>query len=148
MAETLGSLCDKLTIVKLKQYHSHDQERLNILEAQEDHLQDEIDDFIVDALNDLIPVERLTFKSNKVFKKQGNEHDEIKGSIGEVFAKLAQVNCELWHEQEKVYDFEAVPPDQKNAVVKRLAILNLERNKCIDEIDSVFAKSIKERNHG
>ena len=39
MAETLGSLCDKLTIVKLKQYHSEDAARLQSLKQQEQQLQ-------------------------------------------------------------------------------------------------------------
>jgi len=42
MAETLGSLCDKLTIVKLKQWHSTDPERLKSLGSQEISLTDEI----------------------------------------------------------------------------------------------------------
>ena len=48
------------------------------------------------------------------------------------------VNCKLWHEQEKVYDFEKVPSAEKDTVVKQLALLNLERNKCIDQIDRQF----------
>jgi hypothetical protein len=52
---------------------------------------------------------------------------------------LADVNCKLWHEQEKVYEFEMVPVEQKDAVVKLLALLNLERNKCIDAINVQFA---------
>jgi hypothetical protein len=39
MAETLGMLCDKLTIVKLKQYHSEDEARLKSLALQADQLQ-------------------------------------------------------------------------------------------------------------
>ena len=39
MAETLGSLCDKLTIVKLKQWHSlRAPSRLESLAAQEEQL--------------------------------------------------------------------------------------------------------------
>jgi hypothetical protein len=97
MAETLGSLCDKLTIVKLKQYHSEDTNRLESLGTQEAQLISEMNDFISDAINGLIPLNRLTFKANKVFKQEGNAVQDIKGSIGQVFAKLAQVNCELWH---------------------------------------------------
>ena len=142
MAETLGSLCDKLTIVKLKQYHSEDTIRLDSLATQEGQLISEINDFIADALNGLIPLNRLTFKANKVFKQEGNIIEDIKGSIGEVFSKLAQVNCELWHEQEKVYEFETVLPAEKDVVVKKLALLNLERNKCIDNIDTSFTALI------
>ena len=55
-----------------------------------------------------------------------------------MIAQLADVNCRLWHEQEKVYEFEKVPAEKKDAVVKELAVLNLERNKCIDSINQQF----------
>jgi hypothetical protein len=142
MAETLGSLCDKLTIVKLKQFHSEDEARLQSLEQQEQQLQAEIDHFVADAIAGNIPPEKLTYSANKVYKKEGNETRDISGQIGGVFAELAKVNCDLWHEQEKVYEFENVPAEQKDAVVKRLAVLNLERNKCIDAIDRQFQSSI------
>ena len=143
MAETLGSLCDKLTIVKLKQFHSEDPERMKSLATQESQLRQEIDEFVADANLGKIPLERLTFASNKVFKKEGNAVAEVSGNIGELFSRLAEVNCKLWHEQEKVYDFEKVPADEKNKVVKQLALLNLERNKCIDGIDQRFQICIK-----
>lgn len=143
MSETLGMLCDKLTIVKLKQYHSEDPARLESLAGQEKLLQQEIDELFAEAINGHIPVEKLSFASNKVYKKEGNTIRNIVGTIGSVFAELADVNCKLWHEQEKVYEFEQVPAAEKNVVVKRLALLNLERNKCIDEIDRLFVEKIK-----
>jgi len=73
MAETLGMLCDKLTIVKLKQYHTENNpERMLSLNNQSIQLQEEIDEYISDALKGKIPLERITFASNKVFKKEGN----------------------------------------------------------------------------
>ena len=135
MAETLGSLCDKLTIIKLKQWHSEDEIRLNSLAIQEKQLQNEINEFLNAAISGKIPREKLTFASNKVYKEESNFVPDVAGSIGEVFSQLAEVNCKLWHEQEKVYDFEKVTFKEKNIVVKQLAVLNLERNKCIDEID-------------
>lgn len=142
--ETLGSLCDKLTIVKLKQWHSEDSTKLASLTKQEIQLANEIDSFLANALNGEIPLENLKFSSNKVYKSKGNEIREISGSsIGVIFAELAQVNCDLWHEQEKVYEFEVVPIDQKNEVVKNLAKMNLERNFCIDKIDSLLYKIIE-----
>lgn len=142
MAETLGSLCDKLTIVKLKQFHSADVERLISLGIQEEQLQQEINEFILLAASGEIPPERLTFAANKIFKKDGNIVADVFGKIGEIFAQLADVNCRLWHEQEKVYDFETVPAEEKNLVVKQLALLNLERNKCIDQIDRQLVKMV------
>ena len=144
MAETLGSLCDKLTIVKLKQWHSEDPERLNSLAVQEKQLQLEINEFVEDSIAGETPIEKLVFSANKVFKEDGNYVPEVIGNIGEVFSQLAEVNCKLWHEQEKVYEFEKVPIAEKDIVVKQLALLNLERNKCIDRIDRQFQSTISQ----
>jgi hypothetical protein len=143
MAETLGTLCDKLTIVKLKQYHTVDETRLSSLDTQALGLQKEIDEYIADAIQGKIPVERMTFAANKVFKKEGNDVAVVTGNLGEVFYRLADVNCRLWHEQEKVYEFEKVPATEKDVVVKQLALLNLERNQCIDNINTQFSTSIQ-----
>lgn len=142
MAETLGSLCDKLTIVKLKQYHSNDENKLKSLLQQEEQLKSEIDCFLSDAVLGRISEEKLSFSSNKVYKQEGNEIRNIEGAIGKVFAELAKVNCDLWHEQEKVYEFEKIPANEKDKVVKKLAILNLERNRCIDAIDKALKEKI------
>ena len=143
MAETLGSLCDKLTIVKLKQFHTENSDRLQSLDNQEKQLQSEIDEFVAAAASGKIPLEQLIFASNKIYQKEGNIVAEIQGAIGEVFSRLAETNCNLWHEQEKVYEFEKVPSAEKNEMVKRLVLLNLERNKCIDQIDKQFSDIIK-----
>ncbi|MBA2736728.1 MAG: hypothetical protein H0U50_08090 [Pyrinomonadaceae bacterium] len=143
MAETLGTLSDKLTIVKLKQYHTEDARRLASLERQEAQLRDEIDEFVAAAFGGKIPLEKLTFSANKVYKKEGNETREINGGIGGIFSFLADTNCKLWHVQEKVYEFETVPVEEKDSIVKDLAILNLERNQCIDEMDKTFRSIIE-----
>jgi hypothetical protein len=143
MAETLGSLCDKLATVKLKLWHTDDPDRLESLNKQEKQLHQEIDEFIASAIAGEIPIERLTFAANKVYKKDGNVVPEINGTLGEMFSQLAHTNCKLWHVQEKVYEFEAVPPAQKDAVIKELAIVNLERNQSIDKLDQEFQRLVE-----
>lgn len=138
MSETLGSLCDKLTILELKHWHSQDDEQLANISIQIRQLRNEIDEYIGNAVQGLIPLETIHLPSCKVYKKEGNVIPEVKGGIGEVVSQLAIVNCKLWHQQEKVYEFEKVQPDEKDGVVKQLAILNLERNKCMDEINLQF----------
>jgi hypothetical protein len=142
MAETLGMLCDKLTIVKLKEYHTTDADRLQSLAIQASQLQEEIDEYMAAALAGQIDPDRMTFASNKVFKEEGNEITAVQGRFGEVVYQLADVNCRLWHEQEKVYAFHEVPETEKDAVVSLLAKLNLERNKCIDAINDQFQQLI------
>jgi hypothetical protein len=143
MAETLGSLCDKLTIVKLKQWHSEDRAVQASLARQERQLREEIGEYLRDAVSGVIPPDRLTFEANKVYKKEGNPVAEVEGTVGELFGRLAEVNIKLWHEQERVYEFEAVQPEQKDAVIKQLAILNLERNQCIDQLNKAFRSMIE-----
>lgn len=142
MAETLGTLADKLTTVKLKLWHTDDAERIASLELQEKQLQAEINEFVCAALSGHIPIERLTFAANKVYKKEGNAISDFSGTIGELFSQLAETNCKLWHVQEKVYEFEQIPPAQKDEVIKELAVVNLERNQCIDRLDQEFQRSV------
>ena len=148
MAETLGMLCDKLTIVRLKEYHTEDPARLATLADQSRLLQEEINEYFSDAVTGRIPLERLTFSSTKVYKGD-MQFMTLESQIGGLVSQLADVNCQLWHEQEKVYEFEQVAPDDKNKVVQQLAILNLERNRCIDAINeqfSTFIHQIKKSN--
>jgi hypothetical protein len=146
MAETLGTLADKLTTVQLKLWHTDDPERIRSLEVQQKQLQEEINEFVAAALSGAIPIEKLTFSANKVYKKEGNVVPDLQGTIGEMFAQLAAVNCRLWHVQEKVYEFEKIPVAEKDEVVKQLAIVNLERNQCIDKLDEEFRKAIETSN--
>jgi hypothetical protein len=148
LAETLGSLCDKLATVKLKLWHTDDTDRLQSLRLQEKQLQQEIDEFMGAAMTGNIPVERLTFAQNKVYKKEGNVVPEFTGTLGESFAQLAHTVCKLWHVQEKVYEFEAIPMDQKDGVIKELAIVNLERNQCIDQLDRQFRDLVEAARSG
>ena len=148
MAETLGSLCDKLTIVKLKQYHSEDTARLESLSTQEKNLCEEIDTYLGDAISGKIPLEKLTFASNKVYTFDGQVDDVVSANIGGIFAELAQANCDVWHEQEKLYAFEKVPAGEKDTVMKKLAALNLRRNHCIDAIDQHLQQLVRDANRG
>jgi hypothetical protein len=144
MAETLGTLADKLTTVKLKLWHTDDAERTQSLKAQEKQLQDEINEFVAAALRGEVPIEKLAFAANKVYKKEGNAVRQFSGTIGEIFSQLAEVNTRLWHIQEKVYEFESVPMGEKDEIIKQLAIVNLERNQCIDKLDEEFQRVCRE----
>lgn len=145
MAETLGSLCDKLSIVQLKNYHNEDLIKEKSLKLQIDQLIKEIDEYFFKALNREIDFEKLVFKSNKVHNMGELLLNEKKSSsLGKLISNLSNTNCLLWHEQEKIYEFENVPNDKKNDVIKKVAILNLERTKYIDLIDENLQKSIKQ----
>lgn len=144
MAETLGTLCDKLTTVKLKLWHTEDPQRRESLTAQEKQLHQEIDELIGAALSGQISPEKLTFAANKVYKKDGNVVRDFRGTLGEIFSQLAETVCRLWHVQENVYDFEKIPVAEKDGVIKQLAIVNLERNHAIDKLDQEFRRIVEE----
>ena len=143
MAETLGTLADKLITIKLKLWHTDDAERIASLKAQEKQLEDEMNAFVGAAISGRIPIEKLTFVANKVYKKEGNAISDFSGSVGQLFSQLAEVNCRLWHIQERVYEFEQVPAAEKDEVIKQLAVVNLERNQCIDKLDEQFRNGIQ-----
>ena len=142
MAETLGSLCDKLTIVRLKQWHSSDRDRLESLAHQLGSLKAEIDAFVANAVARKIPLSQLQFDANKVYRNAHHAPADFAGGLGCMVSQLAEVNCALWHQQEKIYDFARVPAAAKNSTVKRLAALNLERNQFIERIDELFREKI------
>jgi hypothetical protein len=136
MAETLGSLCDKLVVVVLKHWHSQDPEQVRNILFQEKLLQEEINEYIQSAVEGLIPFEQLSLPSNKVYKKEGDWVHKLYDNIGEIFSALILANCKLWHVQEKAYEFEKVPIEEKDTLINQQSILNLERNQCIDEINA------------
>ena len=86
MAETLGTLADKLTTVKLKLWHTDDADRTRSLQAQQQQLEEEMNEFVRAAMTGEIPPERLTFVANKVYKKDGNEMREFGGTVAELFS--------------------------------------------------------------
>ncbi len=135
MAETLGMLCDKLTIVKLKEYHTENKEKKDLLNIQCKNLTFEIDEYIAAVFKGEIKKDTIKFESNKVYNESENKMRAFQGEIGELVSSLATINCELWHEQEKVFEFEKVKIEEKDNVIKKLAVLNLERNQCIDKIN-------------
>ena len=135
MAETLGSLIDKLIIVNLKQIHTNDQKRFTNLRSQKDSLVREIDQFIS------CPPRCLVVPANKVY--EGNVPKMLEAqTLGGMVTLLTEVNCYLWHKQEQVYDFVNVPADEKDGVIQSIATLNLQRNQCIEKIDREFERML------
>jgi len=145
LAETLGSLFDKLTIVRLKLWHCEEKEKLRSLGEQQIQIIDEMNEYVGAVLQGKVAIDRLAFAANKVYAKENMKLEERGSSLAEKMSELATVNCALWHQQELVYDFANVPVDKKDKVIKLVAQLNLERNQYIEAIDLKFREIISKR---
>lgn len=64
-------------------------------------------------------------------------------TLGELVDRLSVTNLKLWAVQDEVYKCAKSGKDLPNEVVKKLASLNLERNKAMTEIDNCLATAIR-----
>jgi hypothetical protein len=139
--ETLGSLVDKLTIVQLKAYHTTDVKKQKSLLNQDAQLQEEITKYMKDVLYGVIPPDKLVCDPNKVH--DGTSSVSIpQGDLASTISFLAIVNGDIWHQQEKIYNFSKLPVDEKDEAIHQIAILNLQRNDCIHQIDKLFKEMV------
>jgi hypothetical protein len=138
--ETLGSLIDKLTVVELKIIHSQNIPATTLME-QKTKLCKEIDTFVAGAISGKIDACDLTFESNKVYDETIRLPD-LKGDIGELVASLGAINCDIWHKVDQSYHADVLERGELIKLVNDLAIMNLHRNKCIDNINGAFKEMV------
>jgi len=153
MAETLGSLVDKLTIKDLREYHLREalrqrkgkfpvfqiRQKLQLLNKQKCNLLSEIETFVIAAVKG-----RITLRDEKL--KLYNPSESLGkipkcNKLGEAMSYLAQKNSELWHLED-----EARRTDKGLAYVgsikRKIDFANQQRNDLIDKIDELFEKLI------
>jgi len=152
MAETLGSLVDKISIKNLRVWHIQEeidagktdlQPKLDIVQNQRQDLADEIDEYVALAM-----AGKIKAMSDEKVKLYND--DEIKGKtghlkdIGAAVDALAMKNTEVWHLEDMARVKDA--PDSAIADVKRkIDVANQQRNDCMDRIDTLFKASLAAR---
>jgi hypothetical protein len=154
MAETLGSLVDKLTIKSLREMNINRmleedsqkfskeelQEKLKTLAKQKQQLVEEIEEFVVRAAKGEIPLrdDKLKLYNKKEFMNNIEGADSLAAAID----SLARKNAELWSLEDQARR-DDVELDYIGKVKQRIDKANQQRNDYIDAIDKLLEAAIK-----
>ena len=141
MAETLGSLVDKLTIKNIRLNNLRkkgSKKKIDIVQSQRKELIEEMNQFLARALK-----RKVKLKDEKVkLYKQPKVEEKILATLGALVDRLCQKNMQLWHLED-----EARRPDVNDAYIGRIKrkidITNLSRNDLIDRIDELLDRKVK-----
>ncbi|MBU0548809.1 MAG: DUF4254 domain-containing protein [Candidatus Omnitrophica bacterium] len=154
MAETLGSLIDKLTIKDLRQHNlksmlnsknkkfsaSEIKKKLVLIKAQRQDLIQEIDDFIIAAARGKVKIREEKLKLYNAPEHIGRI--PASKSIAKIISALAGKNLELWNLED-----EARRKDVSDAYIGRIKrkidLANQQRNDLIDGLDELLEKCLK-----
>lgn len=141
MAETLGSLVDKLTIKNIRLNNLRkkgSKKKIDIVQSQRKELIEEMNQFLARALK-----RKIKLKDEKVkLYKQPKVEEKILATLGALVDRLCQKNMQLWHLED-----EARRSDVNDAYIGRIKrkidITNLSRNDLIDRIDGLLERKVK-----
>ncbi|HUW23781.1 MAG TPA: DUF4254 domain-containing protein [bacterium] len=141
MAETLGSLVDKLTIKNIRLNNLRkkgSKKKIDIVQSQRKELIEEMNQFLARALK-----RKVKLKDEKVkLYKQPKVEEKILATLGALVDRLCQKNMQLWHLED-----EARRSDVNDAYIGRIKrkidITNLSRNDLIDRIDELLERKVK-----
>jgi len=154
MAETLGSLVDKLTIKDIREFHllqmleSKDkkfpredlEKKLKILDTQKKDLAQEIDEFVVLAAKGKVRLKDEKLKLYNALKDMGRIPQTK--SLGEAILGLVAKNLELWHLEDEARRRD-VGLDYIGGIKRKIDLANQQRNDFIDKIDEQLERKIK-----
>lgn len=141
MAETIGSLIDKLCICKIREYKASQYGRPDILKGameQSKALKSELNELFDSIING-----RVEVIEEKKLKMYRNEKDigENNYSLATLINDLFAANLRLWDLEDTRRDKEVGDTDRLKAC-NDVSIWNQKRNKAVDDINELIAKSI------
>jgi hypothetical protein len=153
MAETLGSLVDKLSIKNIREFFlckmitektgKFSAKELNgklvILRRQKSSLKKEIDDFLLTSFRPKVILQDEKLKLYNARKDMGCIRPTV--FLSEAISGLAEKNLELWNLED-----EARRKDVKLSYIgqikRKIDLCNQQRNDYIDKVDELFAKKV------
>lgn len=136
MAETLGSLIDKLSIKNIRLQYLKDPRKKKIVAQQCQDLIAEIDEFIEAAIRNKVKLKEEKLKLyNPPLKK-------IKtSSLAKLTNGLVNKNLQLWNLEDEVRA-KGITLSQIGRLKKKIDIANQQRNDLIDGIDELLEKHL------
>jgi len=154
MAETLGSLVDKLSIKNLRLWHLDEmleekssspaktdelQAKRELVLKQSRDLMDEINGFFSAALAGKVKIrdEKIKMYDNKNVKPA----DAIE-ELGQAISELSLRNIRCWHLEDEVRR-EDLPDAEIVQLKRRIDATNQERNDLMDKVDEILAREAK-----
>ena len=155
MAETLGSLIDKLSIKNLRYWHldedsqardSSDPQRqelmdkMELVDRQRKELLEEIDVFLSSALAGEV---RIRDEKVKLYKNLNVTSADDVNHLGEAVSKLAMSNIKLWHLEDEVRR-EDLPDTDIVKTKRKIDTNNQERNNFMDKVDEILENFVKQ----
>ncbi len=147
MAETLGSLVDKLSIKNLRIWHLDEaleqknesnsaelKAKRDLADKQRQNLVTEINDFLVAALKGEVCIrdEKIKMYTNT----NVSSSDSIK-KLGEAVSELAFRNIKLWHCEDEVRRTD-LEDSEIVKIKRRIDSTNQERNDLMDKVDEIL----------
>jgi len=152
MAETLGSLIDKLSIKSLRYWHldesiqSEDisdtktkelKEKLDLVDSQRQELRDEINSFLVAALAGDV---KICDEKVKLYRNTNVSSFDNVNKLGEAVSELAIRNNRMWHLEDEVRR-EDLPDSEIVQLKRRIDQTNQERCDLVDKVDEILKKA-------
>tara|TARA_B100000686_G_C16763270_1_gene960124 strand:+ start:1719 stop:2204 length:486 start_codon:yes stop_codon:yes gene_type:complete len=149
MAETLGSLVDKLSIKNLRVWHIQEEldsrgsnsklvDELNakkkLAEKQRDELMEEINGFFALALKGEVKVRDQKLK---LYKNLNVSSLDGLDKLGAVISELSIRNIRLWHLEDEVRRKD-IPDAQVASCKRQIDTQNQERNDLMDKVDQIL----------
>ena len=154
MAETLGSLVDKLSIKNLRIWHLDEaleqkntsdyaelKAKRDLADKQRQTLVNEINDFLVSALKGEVCIrdEKIKLYANT----NVSSSDSIK-KLGEAVSELAFRNIKLWHCEDEVRRTDLADVEIVK-IKRRIDTTNQERNDLMDKVDEILQIESEEK---
>ena len=157
MAETLGSLIDKLSIKNLRYWHLDEsiakedssspqtqelKEKLKLVDSQRNDLLNEIDAFLAAALAGEV---KVCDEKVKLYRNTNVSSLENVSKLGEAVSELAMSNTRIWHLEDEVRREDLL--DSEIVKLKRkIDQNNQERCNLVDKVDEILGRETNHKN--